>query len=57
MSFTTLFGAITKPIGADLFSQFDDLRGDDPSPPEAIFLAAENSFNFLTESGDNFIIE
>jgi hypothetical protein len=41
MSFTTLFGAITKPIGADLFSQ----------------LAAENSFNFLTESGDNFIIE
>lgn len=57
MNFTGLFGSITRPVGTGLFSHFDDVRGDSPTPPELILLAAENGFNFLTEAGDNFIIE
>ena len=57
MNFPGLFGALTRPFGEGLYSHSEDLRGDDPTPPEAILLAAENGDNLLTESGDNFIIE
>ena len=57
MNFTGLFGAITRPFGSGIFTAFEDVRGDDPTPPGVTLLATELSSNFLAESGDNFIIE
>jgi hypothetical protein len=57
MSNFGLFDNINHPLGSGLFTVYQDIAGDTPTPPGVTFLAAENSDNFLTESGDNLIIE
>ena len=57
MSQFGLFENINNPLGVGLFSVYQNIAVDTPTPPGVIFLATENSDNFLTESGDNFIIE
>lgn len=57
MSQFGLFNNINNPFGAGLFTVYQDIAGDTPTPPGVVFLAAENTDNYLTEAGDNFIIE
>jgi hypothetical protein len=56
-SFSDPFSTLTVPFGAAIFSPILDVRGDDPTPPGTIFLAAENGDNLLLENADNYTIE